>query len=79
MAGMGAQQLSLPLGSVPLFLVQTGPAILNVSITVMLLATVLTQRWVLLPVAAGGFALHWGMACIRPQRLRTHGQARLRP
>ena len=66
MAGMTGPSSS-PLGTLLGFLVQAGPAILIVSALAMLLASVLARRWALLPVAAGGLALYWGMY-LQPSR-----------
>ncbi len=61
MAGMTGGPSVSPLGSLVAFLVQAGPAILIASAAAMLLASMLGRRWALVPVAAGGLALYWGM------------------
>ncbi len=61
MAGMTEAPSSSSLGSVVGFLVQAGPAVLIASAVAMLLASVLTRLWALVPVAAGGLVLYWGM------------------
>lgn len=68
MAGMSADtspalhsSLPAPLANVLFFLVQTGPVILMVSVASLALAVATRRRAGLLPMAAAGIVLYWGM------------------
>ena len=53
--------LASPLLAVLLFLIQSGPVILTVSIAAVALAVGIRRRFALLPVAVVGLVLYWGM------------------
>jgi hypothetical protein len=63
MTGMTSQNSSLPSPflAVLLFLLQSGPVILIVSIAAIALAVGIRRRFALLPVVVAGLVLYWGM------------------